>query len=147
MNIQSIFADSANLVSDIVRFGDLKDGLSALAQSIVDRVNSEISASGVSRREALADLRDHVKSAIREERPEKPESYAVKRASELLLSLGLRERAASDKGKEKSEERAARLAPLVEKLVAIAKTEAADAGDAVSALRRAYLTVQGELKA
>jgi hypothetical protein len=67
-----------------------------------------------------------------------------KRASEILCALGIRQRAEKTKS-EASEELAEELAPVIEALKALAKEQAAD--KAVNALRRAYLSLQGENKA
>lgn len=67
-----------------------------------------------------------------------------KRASEILVALGIRQRAEKSKS-ESAEELSAELAPIIEALKALAKEQAGD--KAVNALRRAYLSLQGEIKA
>jgi len=68
----------------------------------------------------------------------------AKRASEILCALGIRQRAEKTKDEE-SDELSKELAPVIEALKALAKEKAAD--KAVNALRRAYLSLQGENKA
>jgi hypothetical protein len=63
---------------------------------------------------------------------------AKQRVSELLLEFGLRTRAAA----KKTDELAAELAPVIEALIALANDQAGE--NAVSALRRAYLSAQGK---
>ena len=67
-----------------------------------------------------------------------------KRASEILVALGIRQRAEKSKS-ESAEELSAELAPIIESLKALAKEQAGD--KAVNALRRAYLSLQGEANA
>ena len=67
-----------------------------------------------------------------------------KRASEILCALGIRQRAEKEK-EEGDDELSKELAPIIEALKALAKEQAAD--KAVSALSRAYLSLQGENKA
>lgn len=67
-----------------------------------------------------------------------------KRASEILCALGIRQRAEKAKS-EASEELAEELAPVIEALKSLAREQAGD--NAISALRRAYLSLQGETKA
>ena len=67
-----------------------------------------------------------------------------KRASEILCALGIRQRAEKTKS-ESADDLAEELAPVIEALKALAKEKAAD--KAVNALRRAYLSLQGENKA
>ena len=67
-----------------------------------------------------------------------------KRASEILCALGIRQRAEKEK-EEGDDELSKELAPIIEALKALAKEQAAD--KAVNALRRAYLSLQGENKA
>ena len=68
----------------------------------------------------------------------------AKRASEILVALGIRQRAEKTKS-ESADDLAEELAPVIEALKALAKEQAAD--KAVNALRRAYLSLQGENKA
>lgn len=71
-------------------------------------------------------------------------SHPDKRASEILVALGIRQRAAKAEAASKSEKDAT-LAPVIEALVALAQDKAGD--NAVSALRRAYLTLQAKANA
>ena len=64
-----------------------------------------------------------------------------KRASEILVALGIRQRAEKAKS-ESSEELAKELAPVIEALVNLAQEKAGE--KAVSALRRAFLTLQAK---
>ena len=68
-------------------------------------------------------------------------SHPDKRASDILVALGIRQRAAKTEADSKKEKDAA-LAPVIEALVALAQDKAGD--NAVSALRRAYLTLQAK---
>lgn len=67
-----------------------------------------------------------------------------KRASEILVALGIRQRAEKAKS-ESAEELSKGLEPVIEALKALAREQAGD--KAVNALRRAYLSLQGENKA
>ena len=68
-------------------------------------------------------------------------SHPDKRASEILVALGIRQRGAKAESESKKEKDAS-LAPVIEALVALATEKAGDS--AVSALRRAYLTLQAK---
>ncbi len=66
-------------------------------------------------------------------------SHPDKRSSEILVAVGIRQRGAKAESESKKEKDAS-LAPVIEALVALATEKAGE--DAVSALRRAYLTLQ-----
>lgn len=129
--INNLFNPSTCLVSDIVRYAGLSSGLANLRDCIKQQIDNEIAASGVDRRTALADLKKQVVES----------GLDPRRASEVFIELGFRERAkkSTSKGKVEKDEK---LAPVIAKLIALADAEAGD--DAVAALRRAYLTKQGQ---
>lgn len=129
--LTNVFADSHDVVSDIVHYAKLSSGLKSLRESIAARVNDVIAASGVNRTDALRDLK---KQAIEA-------GLDPRRASDVFIELGFRERAEKAESESKKE-RAEKLAPVIEKLIALAKAEAGD--DAGRALRRAYLTLNSE---
>lgn len=120
-----------NLVADILRFSDLRSASASLKETIVTEVRNLIKSSGVSSKDAYASLKKEVIAAGLDKR----------RASEVFIDLGFRERSKKSESKGKKE-KDAELAPVIEALVALAQEKAGE--DAISALRRAYLTLQAK---
>ena len=129
--LTNVFSDSLEVFSDMVHYAKLSSGIKSLPESIAARVNDVIAASGVNRTDALRDLK---KQAIEA-------GLDPRRASDVFIELGFRERAEKAESESKKE-LAEKLAPVIEKLIALAKAEAGD--DAGRALRRAYLTLNSE---
>lgn len=127
------FNDSEDVVADIVHYSRLSSNLATLRDSIKARVSNVIAESGVKQAQALKDLKQQVIAA----------GVNPRRASEVFIELGFRERTKqTSKSKIEKDER---LNPVIEKLIALAEAEAGE--DAVSALRRAYLTKQAKANA
>jgi hypothetical protein len=126
-----LFQDSHDVVADVVKYARLSSGLASLRESIAARIKDVIAASGVATAKALKDLKTQVIEA----------GLDPRRASEVFIELGFRERAEKAESESKKE-RDEKLAPVIEKLIALAKNEAGD--DAGRALRRAYLTLNSE---
>ena len=148
--IQSIrvaLAYTEDVIADIVTFAEASSNLDALKQAIVARVNNVIASSKVDKKQALKDLKEQVKSALVEQylaegkNDKQAKAESERRASDVFLALGFRERA-KKKTSDRKKERDEALNPLIEKLVHIAKSEGGD--DAVVVLRRAFLSVQAE---
>ena len=139
-----IFTATDNVIADIVKFQNAKDALGDLKDSIKARLDDEIQRSGVPIAEALKSLRKELVTAGIDRR----------RVSETLIALGFKVKespkpAKDEEGEDKEtsakEEKAAKLAPVIEALKELAKEQAGE--DAISALRRAWLSLQAELKA
>lgn len=130
----AIFADTHDVVADVVKYAGLSSGLAALRESIAARIKHVIAESGVATADALKDLKKQVVEA----------GLDPRRASEVFIELGFRERTPKAESESKKE-KDAKLAPIIEKLIALAESEAGE--DAVSALRRAYLTKQSKAAA
>ena len=134
---EAIFSPSNDVLADVVRFTNTKDSLNDFRDSIKARLDSEIQASKVPVAEAVKDLRKNMINAGIDKR----------RASEVLLDLGFRERAAAKSTSAKATKKddlAAKLAPVIAKLIALADAELGNDEEAISALRRAYLTKAGK---
>jgi hypothetical protein len=130
----AVFQDSNDVVADVVQYARLSSGLASLRESIAARIKDVIAASGVETAKALKDLKTQVVAA----------GLDPRRASEVFIELGFRERAPKAESASKAE-KDTKLAPVIEKLIALAEAEAGD--DAVSALRRAYLAKQAKAAA
>lgn len=137
--VDQYFAASNDVIQDVVRFADLKNATDEFKNGIKARLDHEIKASGLPVAEALKSLKDSLKAAGLDRR----------RISEVLISLGFRTNSATkpaeeDGRKAKAEALKAELAPTVEHLVAEAlRLTGEDVEKAISALRRAHLTLQG----
>jgi hypothetical protein len=127
-----IFPATNDLIEDIKRYDLCKQGLSVLRDSIAARIRDIIANSGVPQKAALADLTKQLVAAGVDRR----------RVSEILKDLGFVQRQASKKTAGKKAEKDAALLPVIEELVKIAQERAGE--DAISALRRAYLTLQAK---
>lgn len=134
----AMFAPSADVVGDIVRWDNIGLAADDLKATIIERVKNEIEASGAKRKDAIASLRAALIDGGMDRR----------RASEALDKLGLKDEVKSETAKkakkEKSEAEAAVLNPVIEKLIALAEAETGSIAEAVKALRRAYLSEQGK---
>jgi len=124
-------ATQSNLISDIIRFSDFSTGYDTLKESITTEVRLIVKLSGVSTKDAYAQLKKEVIAAGLDKR----------RASEVFIELGFRERAKKTDSKSKKEKDET-LGPVIKALVALATEKAGE--NAVSALRRAYLTLQAK---
>jgi hypothetical protein len=131
------FTFTGALVDDIVNFVRVGNKLETLRASIAAALQAEIKASGVSVAVAAKGLRAELKAA----------GISKHDVSKALLSLGIRERAASASRSEEAAAKAEALKPLIEELVAAAKAGASDIADAVAALNRAHLSLAAEIKA
>jgi hypothetical protein len=146
-NLRSVLSFTEDVITDIVTFAVTQSNLASLKDAIKARITNEIAESGADRKAAIKDLKAQVKAALVEayladgknEKQAKAESE--RRASEAFVALGLRERAEKSESKSKKE-KDEKLAPVIEKLIALAEAEAGE--DAVSALRRAWLSKQAK---
>lgn len=121
------------VVSSIVEFVQLGDKLSALKVVVVKGVKAalaECAGNGIKEAAAIKLLRAGIIAGGIDKR----------RVSEVLLSLGFRERAAAEKDAPDTS-----LDGVIAELVALATEKAGD--KAISALRRAYLKVQATVNA
>lgn len=146
-NLRSVLSFTEDVITDIATFAVAQSNLVALKDAIKARINAEITESGANRKAAIKDLKAQVKAALVEayladgknEKQAKAESE--RRASDAFVALGLRERAEKSESKSKKE-KDEKLAPVIAKLIALAEAEAGE--DAVSALRRAWLSKQAK---
>lgn len=129
-----LFAPSIDLVEDIVRYAGLSSGLANLRDCIKQQVEDVLAESGADRTKALKDLKQQVIAA----------GLDPRRASEVFIELGFRERAKKRTSKSKAE-KDERLEPVIAKLIALAEAEAGD--EAAVALRRAWLSKQAKNQA
>ena len=130
----NLFAPSLDLVDDIVRYAGLSSGLANLRDCIKQQIDEIIAESGAERSKALKDLKQQVIEA----------GVDPRRASEVFIELGFRERAKKRTAKSKAE-KDERLNPVIEKLIELAEREAGD--EATTALRRAWLSKQAKAQA
>ena len=136
-NSAASFTFTGSLVADIVNFVNLGNKLETLRASIAAALTAEIKASGVSIAQAAKALRAELKAA----------GVSKQDASKALLSLGIRERAASASKTEEAEKLAEALKPVIEAMKEAAKNGTSDTAEAVAALHRAHLSLAAEIKA
>jgi hypothetical protein len=127
---------NAPFVAKCVEFATLSQSRETLAASLKTEFAAILAATGTKEAVAAKQLSASLKVAL-----EGVVSHPDKRASEILVAVGIRQRAEKATSKSKQEKDAA-LAPVIEALVALAQEKAGE--DAVSALRRAYLTLQAK---
>ena len=120
-----------HLVADIVRYSDFSSATTSLKESIRAEAAALIAASKIPAAQVYKALKAE---AI-------VDGLDPRRASEVFIELGFRERPAKATSASKKEKDAA-LAPIIEALKQLAKEKAGD--NAIAALRRAYLSLQSE---
>jgi hypothetical protein len=130
---------NAPFVSKCVEYAQLSSKREVLGETLKAEFAAILSSTGVKEAVAAKQLAASLATAL-----EGVVKSPAKRASEILCALGIRQRAEKAKDEE-SDELSKELAPVIEALKALAKEKAAD--KAVNALRRAYLSLQGENKA
>ena len=128
------FNPSRDIVTDIVRYGNSRDGLKDLAASIKARFEKE--TEGKDESECIAALKESLAA----------EGLDRRRISETLLSIGIRQRNASEKASAKADALAEKLADIIDQLKELAKANTDSEKEAISALRRAHLSLSGEVK-
>ena len=130
---------NAPFVADCVEYAQLSGKREVLGATLKTKfaaiLATENVKEAVAAKQLAASLADALEGVVKS---------PAKRASEILCALGIRQRAEKEK-EEGDDELSKELAPIIEALKALAKEQAAD--KAVSALRRAYLSLQGENKA
>jgi hypothetical protein len=124
---------NAPLVAEVVAYVVAKDKVTASREDLRRRIKVAIATSGTTPAAAAKQLRAALVAGGIDRR----------RVSEVLLDLGVRERAASTRARAAND--AADLADAIAALVAHATELAGD--KAVSALRRAYLSAKGRAEA
>lgn len=124
-------ATPKHLIADILTYSDFSKGTATLAESIKAEVRELVQRSGVPASSAYKALKAEAIVA----------GLDPRRASEVFIELGFRERAAKKTAASKKEKDET-LAPIIEALKALAKEKAGE--NAISALRRAYLSLQSE---
>ena len=127
---------NAPFVAKCVEFATLSQSREALASALKAEFSAILASTGTKEAVAAKQLAASLKVAL-----QGVVSHPDKRASEILVAVGIRQRGAKAESKGKKEKDAA-LAPVIAALVALAQEKAGD--DAVSALRRAYLTLQAK---
>lgn len=130
---------NAPFVSKCVEYAQLSSKREVLGEALKSEFAAILAETGVKEAVAAKQLAASLATAL-----EGVVNSPAKRASEILCALGIRQRAEKAKS-EASEELAEELAPVIEALKNLAREQAGD--KAVNALRRAYLSLQGEAKA
>ena len=130
---------NAPFLSKCVEYAQLSSKREVLGDALKAEFAAILATTGVKEAVAAKQLAASLATAL-----EGVVKSPAKRASEILCALGIRQRAEKDK-EEGDDELSKELAPIIEALKALAKEKAAD--KAVNALRRAYLSLQGENKA
>jgi hypothetical protein len=119
---------TGDVVADVIAYAKTEGALESYRASVAASVKNAIEASKVPAKQAVEDLRAQLVAG----------GLAKQRASEILRKLGFAARKSSKKNGKKQAEKAA-LQPVVDALVALANDKAG--ADAVSVLRRAYMTL------
>lgn len=130
---------NAPFVAKCVEYATISQSRENLGAALKSEFSAILATTGAKEAVAAKQLAASLKVAL-----QGVVSHPDKRASEILVALGIRQRAAKAEAASKSEKDAA-LAPVIEALVALAQDKAGD--NAVSALRRAYLTLQAKANA
>jgi len=120
---------SGDVIADVIRYAGVKNAVADYRASVAASVADLIKKSGVPAPQAIKALRAELVAG----------GLAKQRVSEVLLDLGIRERAASKKTTGKAADKKAELQPVVDALIALASEKAG--ADAASVLRRAYTTL------
>jgi len=123
-------------VAKCVEFAQLSSKREVLGETLKAEFAAILSSTGSTEAAAAKQLAASLATAL-----EGVVSHPAKRASEILVALGIRQRAEKAKS-DSSETEAEELASIIEALVALAKEQAGE--KAIKALRRAYLSVQSE---
>ena len=127
---------NAPFVAKCVEFATLSQSRETLAASLKAEFSAILASTGTKEAVAAKQLAASLKVAL-----QGVVSHPDKRASEILVAVGIRQRGAKAESESKKEKDAS-LAPVIEALVALATEKAGE--NAVSALRRAYLTLQSK---
>lgn len=130
---------NAPFVAKCVEYATISQSRENLGAALKSEFSAILATTGAKEAVAAKQLAASLKVAL-----QGVVSHPDKRASEILVALGIRQRAAKTEADSKKEKDAA-LAPVIEALVALAQDKAGD--NAVSALRRAYLTLQAKANA
>ena len=130
---------NAPFVAKCVEYATISQSRENLGAALKSEFSAILATTGAKEAVAAKQLAASLKVAL-----QGVVSHPDKRASEILVALGIRQRAAKAEAASKSEKDAT-LAPVIEALVALAQDKAGD--NAVSALRRAYLTLQAKANA
>lgn len=130
---------NAPFVAKCVEYATISQSRETLGAALKAEFSAILASTGAKEAVAAKQLAASLKVAL-----QGVVSHPDKRASEILVALGIRQRAAKTEADSKKEKDAA-LAPVIEALVALAQDKAGD--NAVSALRRAYLTLQAKANA
>jgi hypothetical protein len=120
---------TGDVVADVIAYAKTEGALESYRASVAASVKNAIEASKVPAKQAVEDLRAQLVAG----------GLAKQRASEILRKLGFAARKSSKKTTGKNADKKAALQPLVEELVQLASTKGG--ADAVSVLRRAYMTL------
>lgn len=126
---------NAPFLSKCVEFATISQSREKLGESLKAEFASILASTGSTEAVAAKQLSASLASAL-----EGVVSSPSKRASEILVALGIRQRA--PKAKSEDDNKDADLADIIEQLKELAKEQAGD--KAISALRRAYLSLQAE---
>jgi hypothetical protein len=126
---------NAPFVAKCVEFATISQSREQLGAALKSEFAAILASTGSTEAVAAKQLSASLASAL-----EGVVSHPSKRASEILVALGIRQRAA--KAKSESEDKDADLAEIIEALKELAKEQAGE--KAISALRRAYLSLQAE---
>ena len=140
VNQSSLFTPSGDVIADIVKFVNVKDASNDLRDSIKASLDSEIKNSKSTISEALESLRGVLIEAGIDKR----------RVSEVFTDLGFKDATkktvkADEAKAAKAEALKAKLQPIIDELVALALSRTESPAEAISALRRAHLTLQGRI--
>lgn len=120
---------TGDIVVDILCYAGVKAATETYRASVAASVADVLKNSKVPAAQAIKALRAELVAG----------GLPKQRVSEVLLDLGIRERAASKKTTGKNADKKAALQPLVDELVSLASAKGG--ADAVSVLRRAYMTL------
>lgn len=125
---------NAPFVAKCVEYATLSQSRDQLASELRLQFKAILSTTGAKEAVAAKQLASSLATAL-----EGVVSHPAKRASEILVALGIRQRAAKVKAEDDKD---ASLDSIIAQLKALAKEQAGE--KAISALRRAYLSLQAE---
>lgn len=128
---------NAPFLSKCVEFATLGQSRDALGGTLKAEFATILATTGATEAVAAKQLSASLASAL-----DGVVSSPSKRASEILVALGIRQRAAKTKSEDKDGGKDADLTDIIEALKELAKEQAGE--KAISALRRAYLSLQAE---
>ena len=140
--VAEAFSATADVIADVIKFVNVADATADLKDSIKARLDAEIQGSKIPQAEAVLSLRETLITAGIDRR----------RASEVLVLLGYKivssaSKAADAAKSAKADALKAKLAPTIDKLIELATSETTSEEEAVSALRRAHLSLAARIAA